>query len=68
MPNVLFVVKDATVCKAHVKLLSSKKYTIEVCGNYGQALNFLEKNKIDVVIGEIQIEEIEIGECIKNVT
>ena len=39
MPNVLFVVKDATVCKAHVKLLSSKKYTIEVCGNYGQALN-----------------------------
>ena len=68
MPNVLFVVKDTTVCKAHVKLLSSKKYTIEVCGNYDQALNFLEKNKIDVVIGEIQIEEIEIGEFIKNVT
>ena len=68
MPNVLFVVKDTSVCKAHVMLLSSKKYTIEVCGNYDQALNFLEKNKIDIVIGEIQIEEIEIGEFIKNVT
>ena len=49
-------------------LLSSKKYTIKVSENYEQALKRLEKNKIDVVIGEIQIEEIEIGECIKNVT
>jgi two-component SAPR family response regulator len=68
MPNVLFVVKNTPVCKAHIKLLSSKKYTIKVSENYEQALNFLEKNKIDVVIGEIQIEEIEIGEFIKNVT
>lgn len=68
MPNVLFVVKDATVCKAHVKLLSSKKYTIKVSENYEHRLIFLEKNKIDVVIGEIQIEEIEIGEFIKNET
>ena len=28
----------------------------------------MEKNKIDIVIREIQIEEIEIGEFIKNVT
>tara|TARA_B110000977_G_C11034581_1_gene476547 strand:+ start:85 stop:747 length:663 start_codon:yes stop_codon:yes gene_type:complete len=64
MINLLFVVENSSALKSHWAYLTSKKINVLISENYNEAWEITQKNKISIIVGEIQVGDKEIGEFI----